>query len=96
MNPHTPPLTDYAKGVVLPDYTDEALRAGGFLGDETTELLLLVPAEQRQNVAAEAHNRTTRVVTHWTESGTALQDVRVTGDYVETVRDILREQGWLR
>jgi hypothetical protein len=66
-------LIDYAKGVVLPEYTDEALRLllqhhePGVR--EWATLLLSVPAEQRQNIEAEVMRRSTRTTYHRTISG---------------------------
>jgi len=76
-------LKDYAKGKVLPEYTDEALREERFFKGKAAELLLLAPAEQRQNVEAQ-------VVALCGRPGWGGLD-----DEIRVRREILAENGWL-
>jgi len=51
-------LPDHCEGVVLERYTDEGLKNREFgLPHTVAELLIRVPAEQRQNVLIEAFKR---------------------------------------
>jgi hypothetical protein len=85
-------LKDFAHGVVLPDLTDDALAAQTFYKGEVARLLLMAPDVQRQNVMAEASYRTTVIrpdgVNHLSSFG-------VVGDIL-AIRDVLRENGWMK
>lgn len=80
-------LKDHAQGKVLECYQDDMLKF--FFSQETVELLLRVPAEQRQNVMAEFAGRTT--------VSTGLGEMRLQLTPIsryELLDVILRENGW--
>ncbi len=88
-------LIDYAQGEVLPGFTDEGIQEG--YGEKIVELLLRVPANQRQNVLAEAHRRTFKVVFRsGGPFGGKHEEELIKGakSTEETIGDILAENGW--
>jgi hypothetical protein len=85
-------LPDFAQGVILPAYTDERLRAEAASDKpgvrRRAELLLKVPAEQRQNIEAEVTRRSSRSVTRMTPGGQA-QSVSMATASNEAAREAL-------
>jgi len=74
------PLKDYAQGKILPEFTDERLNSpDSSYKNDVQEDLLKVPADQRQNLMAEAGRRERKF--------------EITSR--EARRWIMEEQGWL-
>lgn len=82
-------MKDYAQGKVLPEFTDDHLRSES--SNEVFRLLLLVPAEQRQNVVAEAVARSTVTV-----RGRYGEDsyTQITRPWLPTLAEVIAENGW--
>lgn len=94
-------MKDHAQGKVLREYTDELLGDPdqSIFKGEVRELLLLAPAGQRQNVAAEQTARMFETVSTFDhKSGMYRSEHRPrkgSKSPAETLRDILAENGWL-
>jgi hypothetical protein len=86
-------LIDYAQGKVLDGYKDENLEKT--YGPKRVQQLRRVPAEQRQNVMAEAHRRCFRTEYTYRSGMAESMSVPIEGmDFEEEIEKILTENGW--
>lgn len=85
-------LKDFAHGVVIPEFTDERLKSlETAYSSDFAALFLRAPADQRQNVSAEASARSVKEVMNYVTGRSDLVSVR---DARETIEEVLRENGW--
>lgn len=85
-------LKDVAHGIVIPEFTDERLKSSKTLySPDFAALFLRAPADQRQNVSAEARARSVKEVMNYVTGFSDLVSVRNSRECIE---EVLRENGW--